>query len=373
MKIIYVSNAVLPSQTANSINVMKMCSALAGLGHDVELLAPAKKTAPALAGEDIFGFYNVAPSFRIKKLPWWPVPGKGYLYAVLACLDVIKKKPDMVYSRNIAASGLISFWGVPTICELHDALEKKAGLEQCLIKEAYKHSKRFGIVAITHALSRHLASYFNVPERDICVAADGADPVNTDDIIPDAVEPSDTIKIGYIGSLYKGKGLEVVGALSERIDKAVFHVVGGTEEQVEEGRKKFPKVIFHGFKRQSQIPSFLAAFDIVLLPNQSVVEVHGGGGNIAEYTSPLKAFEYMASGKAIVASDLPALKEIFVHGQNALLCPPESIGAWEAAVYQMIEDSELRSALGRTAKSDFLENYTWAKRAEQILIWFKAT
>lgn len=372
MKIIYVSNAALPSQTANSINVMKMCAAMASLGHDVTLVAPDKATDQALRQEHLFDFYNVPANFTVKKLPWVPLPGKGLVYALAAVLWSRGQKADVLYSRNLAASGLAARTGARVICEVHDAIEKKSVLEQGLVKAAYKKADHFKIVAITQALADHLAGYFGNDRHKIIVAADGADPVDSRAVVVPSSLVSDKFKIGYVGSLYKGKGLEIVGALSRLIPQAEFHVVGGTADEVHAAKIKFPDIRFHGFQRQRDIPAFISAFDIVLLPNQAVVEVHGGGGNIARFTSPLKAFEYMACGKAILASDLPALKEIFAHGKNAVLCRPDVIEDWTAAIEHMIAHPDERQRLGMNAKAEFLEHYTWTRRAEHILVQSEA-
>lgn len=78
-------------------------------------------------------------------------------------------------------------------------------------------------------------------------------------------------------------------------------------------------------------------------------------------------FEYMAAGKAIIASDLDVLREILVHQKNALLCPPDDPAAWAHSLNKLNEDRRLLSALGQQAKQDFQQNYTWSIRAQYIL------
>jgi glycosyltransferase involved in cell wall biosynthesis len=115
------------------------------------------------------------------------------------------------------------------------------------------------------------------------------------------------------------------------------------------------------------VQGYLAAFDVVLLPNQRKVTTSGGKGDIGRWTSPLKAFEYMAAGKAILASDIPVLREVLEDGVNALLCEPDDIGSWLNALQKIGSQPEYRKALGLNARDIFERQYTWQARAENIV------
>jgi len=83
--------------------------------------------------------------------------------------------------------------------------------------------------------------------------------------------------------------------------------------------------------------------------------------------SPLKIFEYMAAGKAMLCSDLPVLREVLIHEQTALLCDPENPEGWVRALKRLRDDVDLRKRLGKTARREFMAKYTWKTRAESIL------
>jgi glycosyltransferase involved in cell wall biosynthesis len=104
----------------------------------------------------------------------------------------------------------------------------------------------------------------------------------------------------------------------------------------------------------------------LLAPYQSSVTVPGGG-DVGRWMSPLKIFEYMAAGKAILASDLPVLREILSHGETALLCPPHNIESWIESLNQLQKDPELRALLGNNAKTVFQSQHTWQARAKKVL------
>jgi glycosyltransferase involved in cell wall biosynthesis len=84
--------------------------------------------------------------------------------------------------------------------------------------------------------------------------------------------------------------------------------------------------------------------------------------------SPLKVFEYMAAGKAIICSDLPVIREVLDNGRNAKLCPPEDVDEWERALVFLYSNSEIRKEIADNAKSDFNQHYSWQIRAKKILM-----
>lgn len=114
--------------------------------------------------------------------------------------------------------------------------------------------------------------------------------------------------------------------------------------------------------------SWLKSFDIALLPNQTHVGVSGGGStNISRWTSPLKAFEYMAAGLPIVASDQDNLREVLTDNETALLCPPDTVEIWENAIRSLASDQSSRNRLGGAAEREFEAKYSWRRRADFLI------
>ena len=118
-----------------------------------------------------------------------------------------------------------------------------------------------------------------------------------------------------------------------------------------------------GYVANSELPTFYAACDVLLMPYQR--EVAGsGGGNTANYMSPMKMFEYMATGRMIIASDLPVLREI-LDDTNAVLCDPDDIPAWRNALQRAKIDAEWSLSLAGNASAK-VENFTWKRRVQNI-------
>jgi glycosyltransferase involved in cell wall biosynthesis len=225
------------------------------------------------------------------------------------------------------------------------------------------------VIVISKALAGIYASRYPAYAGKILVAHDGADPVELRrEWSLDA--PPAPFKAGYIGHLYPGRGIEIIVAMAERCPWAGFYVLGGAPEDVERWRsstRTLPNLHFTGFLPPAQVESARSSFDVLLAPYQRKVAVSGGGGDTSAWMSPLKIFEYMSSGSPMIASDLPALREILEPGRTALLCPPEDVGQWVEALTRLRDDPSLRAALADNARRTFLREFTWQARAERVL------
>jgi glycosyltransferase involved in cell wall biosynthesis len=81
----------------------------------------------------------------------------------------------------------------------------------------------------------------------------------------------------------------------------------------------------------------------------------------------MKMFEYMASGVPMVASHLPVLEEVLRDGDNALLVSSADVPAWKAAIERLLADDTLRLRIGRQARADVAQHYTWDARAATVM------
>jgi len=373
MKIVYISTSTIPSRTANSIHVMKMCQAFAKNGHEVILFAPENRAGREPGIEDVFSFYGVEKCFEIQYLPLLPVKGKGLIYGFLAAQKAKLLHPDLVYGRDLPGCFFASFLNIQVVFESHAPIE---GFIYCWIfRKLIRRAVFQKMVVITHALKDYYSERYPLLSGNIIVAPDGADPVSEHAEPIEFPNKGKRLQVGYVGHLYKGKGMEVISDLLIRCDWADFHIVGGIEEDIMYWKKHIgnhKNVIFHGFVPHPETLKFILAFDIALLPNQKYVSVFGGGSDIGKWTSPMKLFEYMAAGKAIICSDIPVLREVIIDGSNALLCDPNDIESWERMLIYLYENDDERVRLGRNAKEKLIFNYSWRSRAQNVLNNFKS-
>lgn len=369
MKILYISDSAVPSSSPNSVHVMKMCQAFSENGHSVTLFA--KNTTACLKNiENVFQFYSVKENFECNVFPTRSFRGSGVFYNLSLIWRLANVKHDLLYTRSITAAFFLLLTGRVVVFEVHEPFAEKGFRLRAMFNFIVKHRRLANLVVISGALKKYVVSRYGLVADRIFVAHDGADPFPTSFPI---LSPS-TFKVGYVGSLYPGKGMEIILPLAQTCNEIEFHIVGGNQKQIEkfvnEAREKELKnLIFHGFKSQMELPGYIASFDVVLAPYKGDVRVSEkkGANNLALWMSPLKIFEYMAAAKAIVASDLPVIREILNDGETALLCDPEKLGEWVHAVRRLSEDLELRERLAYSARSLFFERYTWLMRSREIL------
>ena len=147
-----------------------------------------------------------------------------------------------------------------------------------------------------------------------------------------------------------------------------FLLVGGDPEDTERvkaeaAEKEITNVILTGFIPNEKLPLYQAAADILIMPYQQKISA-SSGGDIASYLSPMKLFEYMASERPILSTDLPVLREI-LNESNSILLSADDPGAWVQAIAMLEGSPELRQSLARNAKLN-VDQYTWQYRINSI-------
>lgn len=367
MKIVYIATSIIPSRTANSIHVMKMCQAFAQNGHEVFLLVPDRYKECELGIVDVFSFYGVERCFEIVYIPLLPIKGKNLVFGFQAAQNAKQFKPDLVYGRDLAGCFFISLMKYQTIFESHAPVGNFIYVR--MIKKLIKSSTLKKFVVITYALKNYYIEQYPFLEDKIFVAPDGADSIPNTILPVTFPNKGKKLQVGYVGHLYPGRGIEVIEQLAKRCPWADFHIIGGTDDDINSCMqliKPSNNLIFQGYKPSFEAEKYRLGCDILLAPYQNKVSV-AGGGNTVKWMSPLKVFEYMASGKAIICSDIPVLKEVLDHGRNAILCDPEDIDSWENALLYLYENETERIRIGDNAKSDLISNYTWYSRVQKIL------
>lgn len=366
MRITYLSISELPSRTANSIHVMRMCEAFANNGHDVELLAPSAETEGPTT-TDLYRYYGVAKNFRITKIYRPAFRGGDYLYGVAAGFVARKRRPDLAYARHLPAGFWAAKFGVPLVYEAHAPVQIDGRIFVEMFDNIVNSSRFKHLVVISDALKTVYRSMHDIDEDMITVAHDAAK-------IPDpktGIRPGDGhLRVGYVGHLYEGRGIDRIMNLSRRLPWVEFHIVGGTEPDIAHWRRHaeyLDNVNVRGYVEPNRTADILAELDVLVAPYQEHLAVAGGSTNTSQWMSPMKIFEYMAAGRPIVCSRLPVLQEVLEDGRNSLLCDPANEDEWEAAILELASNKELQQTLARNAQAEAENRYTWDLRARRVL------
>ena len=184
----------------------------------------------------------------------------------------------------------------------------------------------------------------------------------------------DVVVVGFVGSFGPWHGVaELAKAITliPRETKVKFLMIGTGKlrEQAEAtiAASGFSdRVVFTGAVPHDQVPGLLDACDILVSPHIPLAD----GSDF--FGSPTKLFEYMAMGKAIVASNLGQIGEVLSHEKTALLVEPADINALSAAILRLIKSPSLRSQLGEASRSEAVKNHSWSRNAECVLREYQA-
>ena len=365
MKIVYVSRSIIPSRTANSINVMKMCNAFASLGHEVVLLAPWTKKLEEKDINDIFEYYGVDKNFILKKLY---SPNIKYLkkkiYSFRCLLEIKKMNPDLVYGRDdIFSFYLAQLKGFNTIFERHEPFNKNDFEHMIFKKFILNNTRKNKLITISQELKRIYSNQYTLDEDSIKVVPSATELNNDFYTIPSNFERfKEEFNIGYIGSLEKGKGIEIIIPLAKEFPKIIFHIVGGKQKDIEYWKNKSTELnnlIFHGFINPKDTFKFRNLCDILLAPYQL-------SNRLSTFMSPIKIFEYMASKTSIICSDLEVIKEN-VDKEYAILVSSDNIDEWINAIELLYSNTEYRYNIAEKAFKYCIANFTYNSRAKKIL------
>jgi len=352
---------------------MKMCQAMVQEGHNVTLYAPANDGIKHFIDANLWHHYGISDRFPIL---WLDRSSryKSYDYAWKAVLAAKANGANLVYTRFAPAALLARLVGMKTICEIHTPPTGFIG--PFIFFVFLRLTGRRRVIVITHALRRWLDRLLSSSLRglDVVVAHDGIDLERFDDLPAPAsarhvLGLKNLFTVGYAGHLYPGRGIEQMLDLAKSMPEVQFLFIGGEPNAVEARRREvvekgLENITFIGFVPNTELPQYLAAADALLMPHQRRV-ADSGGGDIAEYMSPLKMFEYLAMGRLLISSDLPVLREVLSE-DVAVLCEPDDIAKWYAAIQRAANNSVWREKKAEHARC-LVKEYTWRERIKNCL------
>ena len=378
MKLIYIANARIPTEKAHGYQITKMCEQFSKAGHDVELWIPTRNN---LIKEDLFSFYGLKDNFKVVEIKGIDFIGLekyfgklSYWFQVISFLIRLSflkvKKDTVIYTRNPEIIWLFSKKGCKTVYETHKWPKNKEKLHNLFIKNVYK------VVVLTKGL-KNLFLKNGTSETKIMVAPDGVD-LETFDINLSKEQarnelnlPTDKLILGYTGSfrtMSKDKGildiLKSLKIISKDYPNIFFIAVGGSKpdikyyQQVANDLKIEDKVSLITRVNLDKLAIYQKSFDVLLMPFPNIE-------HYAYYMSPLKMFEYMVSGRPIIASDLPSVREV-LNENNAILVKPDCPEDLANGIKKILENRQIVENMVKQAYFD-IKNYTWENRVWKII------
>jgi len=373
LKIIFIAPSTIPSETANSIQVMKVSQALTQLGHETTLVVPGTPTKDMARLKQHYGISTMFP------IRWFPA--RKDLRRIDFCWQAVRfakaQDADIVYTRMIWAALFALRKNTPVIVHMHGIPTGRLGpfLYKHYLKQEGKKLTIFTTLGLKQLIEDNL--HVKHEESEAFVCSNGVD-LNRYQNLPDQMEARCQLGLPeqftavYSGGFYAGRGVETIFELAKVFPQVHFLCVGGKPNVVAELQKqldaeKINNLTLTGFVANEKLPLYQATADILLMPSATHI-AGSSGGNIAAETSPMKLFEYMACQRAILCSDLPVLHEI-LNDKNAVLYPSENFQALVDAFTALMKDGKKRAALSRQARLD-VAKYSWTDKMRSILDYF---
>ncbi|KKP77994.1 MAG: Glycosyl transferase group 1 [Candidatus Moranbacteria bacterium GW2011_GWF2_35_39] len=369
MKLLYIANKRIPTEKAHGIQIVKMCEAFANIGLAVNLLVPTRNN---FIKEDVFTYYNVRNNFKVGRFYspdfYWPGWLDRISFAVKQLISSLiilrlatRNKHDFIYSRDELSILLLSLFNKNIFFEAHKFSDKQSFF--------YKRFKKSGvkIVVISRGL-RDKFIKFGFKYNNILFAPDGVAVEDFDLTIPKqearkkVALPADKRMIMYAGQLFSWKGADIIARAAEILKNDLFVFVGGLGQDLIDFRYKFSDVdniLIVGHRPHKDIPVYLKSADVLVLANSSKEDIS------KFYTSPLKMFEYMASGTPIVASRLPSIMEV-LNDENSLLVRSDSPVDLADGIRELLNDNDRAIKISQKALKD-VAKFSWNSRARAIL------
>lgn len=348
MKILFVTTTRYPKATADYFQTLINANELAKFANVMFITRKEIR-------KEVFEDYSIVKN---RDLAITVVPFEGWLDRSLFLLRIglliLRNRYDVIYTREKHLLRYLNIFPVPLATEVHDINEDTRMIPS-----------RTLIIAITEALKKDLTSRYRFRPDRIMVAPDGVCLENFD--VPFSTEKAREITgingdavVMYTGSFAPWKGVHVLAAAAEKLPGVLFALAGGNEADTKIFKERFKSKNIHliGWQPHRSIPTWLKAADILVLPNSASSEIS------KYYTSPLKLFEYLASKKPIIASDLPSLREI-LDDRCALFFAPDDPDSLATAIKRLLDSKVKREELASNG-FQLVQNYTWESRAKKI-------
>jgi glycosyltransferase involved in cell wall biosynthesis len=373
MRLVYPLTWSRPGRRASEEQAVSTAAALARRGVDVTLLMPRPADAPRLSTDEVRAWYGVEGGFRlVQRSSRWAgeaiLPAGLWLRQVLNDADVARA--DLLYSRMPL---MLAFGGASPVSFATDHYKPwpdRWPVARPLFRRTARHPRCLGLVL--HS-SYAAASYrrLGIEPAKLLVAHNGAQPPKVRLTKAEARArlglPAERAIAVYAGRLNAEKGLDRLLQLARARPQVLLLLVGSEGEgAVEREARAYPNVRLYPWQAPADLPPFLQAADLLLIPPSSAPLVRHG-----TCVLPMKLFAYLAAGRPILAPRAPDTAELLRDGVNALLVEPDCGDAAAAGLDRLLAEPGLAERLG-TEAARLAGTLTWDARADKIVRFLEA-
>ena len=351
----YISELNLPSTSAYSIHVMKMCNAFSKAKFKVKLFVYKKKSS------NPFKFYNCTNKFKIISVNIKP---DNFFLRILYGIKIfflLFKKNDIIISRSIISAILLVILGKEVILELHHELKNFSKFFFYFIYVSF-FKKKIKIIYISNALSKK----YNLKLKHSIVLDDAVD-LNDFNFNKKNIKKINNACV-YCGSFAKGKGIEKIIEIAKITKKINYHLYGDliNSSVTLKELNEIKNISYKGFIEYRDIPRVLAKYQVLMLPYSTKVYVRSNNIEVGKFMSPMKMFDYLASGKIIVATNLPVYRHILNKENSVLISKNAKPMTWAKKIGTIFKYEKKFKSL-RIKAYNTAKEYTWDLRVKKII------
>jgi len=369
----YIFSGRFPSEKAHALYVTKCCEAFTHQGVRTTVVVPRRL---GRAKEEYTKFFSVEESFDVVFLPTidlykLPIPlvisfFVHYItfsfFVVLYALFKIQKHAHII-SNEYLSLYFLSFLRKNLVYEMHDYISKKNKIAIWLLPKLKL------VVTQNKWKKKKLIDEYGVKDEKVIVEPNGVDiekfdiSLTREETRKELSLPKDKHIVVYTGHLFGWKGAHILAEAGKLLvySDVEIYFIGGSKHDVERFEKKYgryPNIHVEGYRPHEEIPLWQKSANVLVLPNTAKEDIS------KYYTSPMKLFEYMASGTPIISSDLPSIRAV-VTDREVYYVNPDNVHSLSDAILYLMNNMKYGKGLASKALV-CVKNYTWTARAKRL-------
>lgn len=367
------------SEDAQGIHIHEMIKAFRELGHKVNVVALVNKSSVPRAKWQWRHWTSLT-----RRVPRWLYELMSLAYNVygywLLSRNIKAERPDLIYERYSLNTfcGVWASWrfGIPLVLEVNLPIYYEGSLfgkfafpRLARCSERWICSHCTWTIVVTSAMKEYFVNE-GVPAEKMIVIPNGVEarlfnPSISGKAVRQRFKLGTKIVVGFVGWFREWHGLEMLLEAVKELDlprgtvKLLLVGDGPAYEKLyryASDQGLLSTVVFTGPIARKEVPTFIAAMDIAVLPKTN------------EYGCPMKVIEYMAMGKCIVAPNLPVIRELLEDKVTAYLFTPDNREDFKRALLEAIASPAMRKLLGGRASDEVKRReFFWSSNATKVL------
>ena len=354
-KFFYIAETDTTTLSAYIIHVLKMCDAFILNNTNTTCILPYQvnnnhktiKKNFLLRGKEKINFISI---FKSKKKNNFI---NRFFFSLRTALFLKKRGAAIILTRSQLSSFFLSFFKIRHFLEIHGELN---GFSKYVLLNLNFINSKYIIRNIF--ISKQLKKLHFKEVKNFIILPDAVDIKN----FPKIKKINKLNKFCYIGNFYEGRGLKKIYDISKSFPKYIFHLYGKKKNNFEIKNTQNLKIF--DYVNYNLVPDLLSKYDVLLMPYENKVMINSKNLDTSKYMSPLKMFDYLASGKIIISSNQKVLQEILEHNTNSFIVTNNDLNGWLKTISMVLKFKNLNK-ISKNARQT-AHKFTWYNRANII-------